>query len=302
MTRVSAIICTRGRPDLIGKAVASVLANDHDSFDVVVLDQSEDDATKAALSALTVDDRLNYVHLDRAGLSHAYNAGIAMTSGPLLAFTDDDCIAPTEWLTSVESAFERNPDVDMLYGQTIGAPELADAPGSLPAVLISHEEKLGVGFGFRIYGMGANFALRRELVERIGGFDEVLGGGGPLRSSQDFDFQFRAYRAGAICLLTPEVWVHHYGIRDGEAWTATQTAYGIGDGAFYLKHIRCRDLLALRLLMMRLGRLLLRAALNPIRQRPSQWSYTRGYFTGMKRSLSFRIDPERRLYRLSGGG
>ena len=42
-----------------------------------------------------------------------------------------------------------------------------------------------------IYGMGANFAARRGLMERVGGFDEILGGGGPLKSSQDFDLQYR---------------------------------------------------------------------------------------------------------------
>jgi glycosyltransferase involved in cell wall biosynthesis len=296
MTRISAIICTRNRPDLIGNAVSSVLANEHDSFELLVIDQSSDDSTANVLQPLMADARLNYVHIERVGLSLAYNHGISLAKSPLLAFTDDDCIAPPEWLATIEHEFTSHSDAEMLYGQTLAAPDLRDAPGVLPSLAISAEEKLGKGYGFRIYGMGANFALRRALVDRIGGFDEALGGGGPLRSSQDFDFQFRVYRAGGICLLSPKVWVHHYGIRDVASWPATQVAYGVGDGAFYFKHIRCGDPLALWLLFKRLSRLALSQLANPVRRKPSNWPYLRAYLTGIARSLRFPVDRKTRLY------
>jgi glycosyltransferase involved in cell wall biosynthesis len=291
------VICTKGRAEDIGDAVGSVLANDHDSFELLVIDQSADDSTQRALAEFEEDDRLRYFHIDRVGLSHAYNVGISLSRAPLIAFTDDDCIAPLDWLEAVESAFQRHPDVDMLYGQTLVPPELKSAAGVLPSVTIAREEKLGKETSFRIFGMGANFAIRRSLDARVGGFDEALGGGGPLKSSQDFDYQFRAYRAGATCLLAPTVWVHHYGIREGAAWVATEVAYGIGDGAFYLKHVRCGDLLALRLLAFRFGRLVL-GHVRHLRRRPSHWAYVRSYLTGMRRSFHYSIDRKRRLYEL----
>jgi len=300
MTRLSTVMCTRGRPDLIGGAVRSVLRNQHDSFDLVVIDQSEDESTRNALLEFFQDDRLTYVHLDRIGLSHAYNHGISLTKAPLLAFTDDDCIAPPGWLTAIEDAFERHPDVDMLYGQTVAAEELRSAPGVLPSLMIHAEEKLGEKRGFRLCGMGANFALRRTLVDKIGGFDEVLGGGGLLKSSQDFDYQFRAYRAHAVCLLTPQVWVDHYGIREGAAWDSTMVAYGVGDGAFLTKHVRCGDILALRILIARVGRRILAELANPVRRRPTQRPYIRGYLAGIKNSFKFKVDRKRRLYELQG--
>lgn len=300
MSRVSAIICTRGRPDMIAGAVDSVLRNEHDSFELIVVDQSADKSTESALAELLQDSRLRYFHTHRVGLSYAYNLGIKLAVAPLLAFTDDDCIAPPQWLAAVERAFERHPDVEMLYGQTRAAQALEGAPGILPSLLIQSEEKLGQGVGFRIYGMGADFALRRSLVERIGGFDEALGGGGALKSSQDFDYQFRAYRAGAVCLLTPDVWVDHYGIRAGEAWASTMLSYGVGDGAFLLKHVRCGDMLALRILIARFGRRFLAEFANPLRGRPSQWPYVWGCLKGMRDSFRFKIDRKRRLYELTG--
>lgn len=298
--QLSTVICTINRPELIGAAVESVLANDHPSFDLMVVDQSMDAATETVLEKFGSDKRFRYVRIERVGLSAAYNTGIEMTRAPLLAFTDDDCVAPTHWLSSIAAAFDRNPDVELLYGQTLIPPELKDAPGVVPSVFIPQERKLGRGHGFKVGAMGANFAMKRTLVDSIGGFDEALGGGGPLRSSQDFDFMYRTHRGGAVCLLCPDVWVHHYGIRAPQEWRDTLKAYGIGDGAFYLKHVRCGDFMALRLLLTRMARLAGRELRNTIRRRPVQWTYLRSYFTGMRLSLRYRVDRERRLYRLAG--
>ena len=110
-----------------------------------------------------------------------------------------------------------------------------------PLLRIDKPERLDRANGFRVFGMGANFAARRSLFERAGTFDEVLGGGGPLKSSQDFDLAYRAYRRDAPILLRPEVIVRHDGRREREDWPALLRAYGFGDGAFYSKHVRCGD-------------------------------------------------------------
>src|SRR5689334_4368079 len=97
---VSAVICTRNRPDKIGQAVASVLASDYGRFDLTVIDQSTSDATQRVLDDVAQrDSRLRYLHVDQAGLSKAYNTAIGRTTGEILAFTDDDCIVPADWIS-----------------------------------------------------------------------------------------------------------------------------------------------------------------------------------------------------------
>ena len=144
--------------------------------------------------------------------------------------------------------------------------------------------------------MGANFGARRRLFERIGGFDEILGGGGPLKSSQDFDLQYRAYLAGATVLLRPEVQVDHYGVRTHAQWPATLRAYGFGDGAFYSKHIRCGDLYALSLFVRALRvRARARGAVNGIRRKPSLSAVHRlGASTACARELALSASTARR--------
>lgn len=299
MTTVSVVIPTRGRPDLIGQSVRAVLANDHPEFEVIVVDQSDDDRTGEVVRALAAaDPRLRYVHTLPPGLSRAYNVGARLASAEVLAFTDDDCVAAPGWIGAIATAFSAEPDADMLYG-TVALPEsLRGHSGEVPVLPIARPERIARGGSFRVYGMGANFALRRGFLERIGGFDEVMGGGGPLRSSQDFDLQYRAFLAGAVVLLRPEVVVDHYGLRTAAEWPKTLRAYGVGDAAFYLKHVRCGDVRAARLLVARLARVgarQVRHLLDP--SRPSQSTYLLAYVEGARESLRYSVDRAKRLYR-----
>jgi glycosyltransferase involved in cell wall biosynthesis len=300
---VSAVICTRNRPDKIGQAVASVLANEYPNFELTVIDQSTTDATEVALrDLLDADPRLHYIHSDEPGLSRAYNNGIGRTTGEIIAFTDDDCVVPSDWISTIAAAFESEPDGDLLYGQVV--PLHLDAESGLtPSLPITEPTRLSRKDGFRVFGMGANFAARRRLFTRVGGFDEILGGGGPLKSSQDYDLAYRTYRAGSVILLRPDVTLRHDGRREAEDWPALLTAYGIGDGAFYAKHVRCRDPYALWLLTRRLidafGRVVVRAVR---RRRPNGGHYARGMLVGIRDSFKFGVDRQTRLYREKSKG
>ncbi len=295
--KMSAVICTRNRPDMIGRAVSSVLANDHPDFELIIIDQSTTDATRVAIEeAVGSPQNLTYVHRPKPGLSGAYNAGIACAKGELIAFTDDDCYAPVDWLTNIDKAFENAPDANLLYGQVLLPEELRGTDGVTPTLLIPETRRIGPGHGFEIFGMGANFAARSALFDMIGRFDEVLGGGGPLRSSQDFDLQYRVYRAKLVTLLASEVAVDHYGLRTTDTWPETLTAYGIGDGGFYMKHIRCRDPLAAWLLMRRLASQSARCAIKPLLRQDHSSAYLTGVVRGMRQSFKYDVDRPNRCY------
>lgn len=294
---VSVVMCTRNRPDTIGAAVASVLACDYPSFDLTVVDQSTSDATEEILRPIVASDpRLRYMRVAEPGLSRAYNTGIRATRGEVLAFTDDDCIVPADWLAAIVRAFASDAGADLLYGQVL-PPRDEQSGGATPALYISRPRRLSRQDGFKVFGMGANFAARRRLFETIGQFDEVLGGGGPLRSSQDFDLAYRAYHGGVAILLRPEVAVVHYGRRTRDEWPATQRAYGIGDGAFYFKHVRCHDPYALWLLSSHLVRRVVREVPKQLlRRAPIDLTYERFILVGIWQSLRFDVDRHRRIY------
>jgi glycosyltransferase involved in cell wall biosynthesis len=296
---VSAIICTRNRHQSVGAAIASVLANDYPQFDLTIIDQSDDRQTEAIVKTLDArPGQLHYVHSLTPGLSRAYNLGISETRGEILAFTDDDCVVPCDWISRIVTAFDAEPDADLLYGQVLEPEALRGHNGILPQLQIWRPERLGRRDGFRIYGMGANFAARRRLFDRIHGFDEILGGGGPLKSTQDFDLQYRAYLAGMTTILRPEVKVDHYGLRSIEQWPAQERSYGFGDGAFFSKHVRCGDVRAVAMLANWFGRRVARELLSRVgvRRRPSAANYLTSFVDGMRASLQFDVDRHDRLY------
>lgn len=305
--KISVVVCTRDRHETIGQALESIAECRYPVFDIHVMDQSTNDLTRQAVDALREKYReichIQYHHLDKAGLSRAYNIGMQRSDGELIAFTDDDCIVPADWLAQIARAFKDDAEAGLLYGQVLIPASLREetAAGNIvPALPIRRRERLSRRDGFKVFGMGANMAMRRSLLTHVQGFDEAMGGGGPLRSSQDYDFAYRTYLSGMAILLVPEVWVDHYGVRTQAQWPATLEAYGIGDGAFYGKHIRCGDARALWLL----GKTLVRSWAREVRRtaRARSWNpdiYGRNLLVGVRRGAEFEIDRQLRLYRES---
>jgi len=303
--KISVVICTRDREETIGQAVESVANCEYPVFDIHIMDQSTRTGTRECVEKLAAKFRAKvaiiYHHLDKAGLSRASNAGARASDGQVIAYTDDDVIVPADWLSNVARAFAADSKAGLLYGQVLVPDELKPRLKDgviVPSLTWEKSERLLKGsVRFKIWGMGANMAIARVLFEDVGGFDEALGGGGPLRSSQDYDFAYRTYLRGYAILLEPTVMVDHYGTRTAEQWPDTMVNYGIGDGAFYSKHIRCGDMRAFQLFC---GAYALARA-REIKHSLKIGKYHRGQYSlnmivGFRKAMPFGIDRRFRLF------
>jgi O-antigen/teichoic acid export membrane protein/GT2 family glycosyltransferase len=300
---MSVVICTRDRPGTIGRAVESVAQQQYVAHDVLVVDQSAGDETRRIVQGLMERyPHVRYMHLDECGRARACNAGIRHTRGEVIAFTDDDCEATETWVAAIAQSFADEPDAQVVYGQVLLPEELQareNVDGITPFLPIPQRRRLNRSEGFQIYGMGANVAVRRAICERLGGYDEMLGVGGPLQSSEDFDFAFRVYRSGGTILLDPASVVYHYGFRAHADWPLTLKGYGTGDGAFYAKHVRLGDAYAAWLLARRLGWSTARELKRLVRYGPraTEWIYVRSFLRGMGESFKYDVDRQWRVYR-----
>jgi len=295
---VSAVICTRNRPDKIGRAVESVLANTFPNFDLTVIDQSTSDETERIVRHIGErDTRIHYRRMNKSGVARARNLGIASTTGQYIAYTDDDCIAPTDWIEKIVKAFDDQRDGEIIYGQVLPAYPEGDGAALTPMLRIEKPERLDRVNGFRVFGMTANFAARRSMFERTGTFDEALGSGGRLKSAEDFDLAYRAYRQNAVILLRPEITIRHDGRREREDWPALLRAYGFGDAAFYLKHVRCRDpyaaWLGAKFFTYVSAKFIVKGALG---RRPAEIHYLSGFIRGVWGGLKVGVDRATLLY------
>lgn len=293
---VSVIVCTRNRAESLRPALASIV--EERPHQIIIVDQSTDESSRAVVDEFRGDADFVYKHTEKAGLSRAYNLGIESAGTELLAFTDDDCTVPAGWIRSIARAFEENPSAAMMYGQ-VKAGMMPLGPGDyIPILPFTELRRYSPSDRFEVFGMGANFAGRKSELLAVGGFDEALGGGGIFRSSQDSDMQLRLWRSGRTVLAHPGFYVDHFGARTPQQWSGTARAYGFGDGAFLIKHLRLRDGTAARLLAKKAIREVAVPFVRAVRRRSYSPQYAFGLCQGVKAGLRQPVDQVSRKYLL----
>lgn len=86
---LSVIIPTYNRPELVGKAIKSVLDQTVTDLEVIVIDGSDNDDTAKKVSSLS-DERIKYFKVENQSAAHSRNIGIKIAKGEFVAFNDDD--------------------------------------------------------------------------------------------------------------------------------------------------------------------------------------------------------------------
>jgi glycosyltransferase involved in cell wall biosynthesis len=291
---VSVVVPTRNRPAHMLECARAILAIDGFS-ELIVVDQSDDDATKTALDIIA-DRRLHYVRDHGRGVTRGRNLGIEKSRGGIVAFTDDDCRVTSEWAQQLSRVFASNPQVAVVCGRV-------QVPPHQQGWAESFHPKNGREWQGRYppmgqWGITANMAIRRSVLERTGAFDPMLGAGAPLRSGGEGDFLFRVLRAGLTVVNADEVIVNHYGFRAlGEETRKLIMGYGAGTAAGFFKHVRLGDADGVRVYFRFLGAAIRLVTGNVIRgRRPTSASFLGAFLAGTLDSLRFRIDRATRLY------
>jgi len=234
---ISVVVATRDRPEMLRACVKTLLGSKHASFEVVVVDQSR------YPSNLPEDPRIIYVHSDTHGKSAGLNAALTVASGSIIAFTDDDCTIPDDWLSKACTLFARHPDVDLAFGN-LEAVEHDPAENFVPIVSIVQfrvvsKPRLAYVRG----GAGANMIARRSLFDHIGPYDEMIGPGSRFVACEEYDIYFRTLMAGRSVAFAPELVITHWGTRsysDGSGRRLLR-GYAYGEGAVIGKHLRLRE-------------------------------------------------------------
>jgi glycosyltransferase involved in cell wall biosynthesis len=230
---VSVVIATRDRPLAAARAVASVLACQHPTFEVVVVDQSANEESRHQLESLG-DERIRYFR-SQPGLSRARNLGWRQARHPLIAFTDDDCLVGPDWLSEFEAVFHSQPRVGLAFGNVL--------PGPVNGVTLTcQKDRLSLARSLwskhRVEGLGNCMAARRQVLEAAQGFDELLGLGAPLLAGEEVDLALRVLAQGHHLLHTPRVQLIHNGSHPRERLSAYVQSNLYGTGVTYAKQIK----------------------------------------------------------------
>lgn len=238
----SVVICTRNRSETINAAVASVLASTYLDFELVVVDQSTNDATARVLAPYFADSRLRYLPTLTQGSGVSRAIGISAARGDLVMMTDDDCDVPPEWIGDMVAVFARYPQVAVVFCDVMPGPH--DPAKGFITISVAKKSRLiknlwgWVAAGGTNTGLGAGMGMRRRVVEQIGNFDPVLGAGTRFFSGEDPDVAIRALLNGYYVYRTTEIAVQHHGFRTFAEGRQLMRGYMLGTAAMHAKLVK----------------------------------------------------------------
>jgi glycosyltransferase involved in cell wall biosynthesis len=223
---IAVVVCSRDRPRLLATCLDALSAQGAD--EVIVVD-SASQGTETREVAAARDTR--YVRVDEPGLARARNAALRAASADLVAFTDDDCIPQPGWARAVHARFTRSLAEGDRVGFVAGRVLAAGDGQPISVMLAAVPRRYSGGDDPSQIGHGANLAVARACWRDLGGFDELLGVGAPLRSAEDTDFMWRALRQGWVGHFDPNAAVSHAQWRGRLDALRTSYGYGVGAGA-----------------------------------------------------------------------
>jgi len=172
---ISVIVCAHNEERFIARCLHSLLAQTRLPDEIILINNASTDGTGAVAAAIP---GVRVIDEARKGLVVARERGRQEARADLLVYIDADCRAPMTWLERVAERFEEDEELIALsgnyrfydwdwWGRTLlRAYDLTLGPAT--HVLVKYILRIGVVF------YGGNFAVRRDALDRINGFDTTI--------------------------------------------------------------------------------------------------------------------------------
>jgi glycosyltransferase involved in cell wall biosynthesis len=221
--RISVIVCAHNEARYLAPCLHSLLAQSRPPDEILVVNNASTDETRAVAEQIPA---VRVVDEPRKGLVVARETGRSAATGDLLVYLDADCRAPLTWLARVERRIVRDGTLLALSGPyrfydwdwwgrlLIRGYDVTVAPAT--QLLVKHLLRLGTVF------YGGNFAVRREALDRIGGFDTSIEFHG-----EDTNLGRRLFAIGRVGLY-----------RDCYVYTSARRYVAMGKGAVFRLYVR----------------------------------------------------------------
>lgn len=186
---MTAIICTRDRPDLLSRALASVVAEIGPEDEVVVVDDGIDGEVVPPLPCIRL------LRTWGVGAAGARAVGLAAARGVFVAWCDDDDLWLPGHVNTLTTVLIEQADVDLVYGDAELEVPGSAGPPSVPYALDFEENTLA---GWNFLPISA-VMHRTHSARSAGGFD------GALSAFEDWDLWQRMVRRGCLLRRAPAV-------------------------------------------------------------------------------------------------
>jgi glucosyl-dolichyl phosphate glucuronosyltransferase len=219
---ISIVIATYNRGPMLGDCLRHLADQPfEDGDEVVVVDNGSTDDTSRVIEASRprFPVRLRHLTEARPGKTHAVATAVAASSGDILAFTDDDVTVESSWIAAIRRIM-RESNAALVGGPVV--PRWEAVPPTWLRFDSTEYGRLAAPLGLLNYGpaslelgprtvLGANMAVRRAPINKVGGFHPHLGKlRGTLLSGEDQELCQRVQAAGFKAIYHPELRVAHW--------------------------------------------------------------------------------------------
>ncbi len=242
-------ICTRERPHDLTRALRSITHVAAREHPVLVIDNCP--VTDATEQIVRAHPHVTYIREDTPGLNAARNRALREATTEIVAFSDDDATPEDGWLDALRGAFD-HPLMAAATGLTL--PLELETPAQ---EWFERSSPFGRGYFRHEFdplncspqsagqvGAGANMAVRRDVLQLVGPFDERLDAGTPTRSGGDHEMFARLLARGYRLVYEPAAVSWHRHRRTWPELRDTLAGYGTGVYAMWTGRVIERGELA----------------------------------------------------------
>lgn len=222
MTDVSVVLRTKNSEARVEDSLASIFRQTYKDYEVLVVDHGSIDRTLQIVQKYPV----RTIH-DRPG-TNPCNTGIQESTGRILAFIDDDCIAPPEWLAVIINDFD---DEEVAV---VGGPEVAPRSSNFWQRCFEAIRRMESRFFWRWGSVEqistCNAAYRKDVLVDVGGFSDYLS------YCEETELNWRLSKKGWKILFDRQLTVLHNRRSSLRKFFSQQFAAGRGNGRLIRMH------------------------------------------------------------------
>jgi len=203
----SIIVPVFNRPDELNELLASLSAQHYRNFEVVVVEDGSTVKSEEVVQQFRNSLKLVYLDLPHCGPSIARNHGMQASAGDYLLFIDSDCIAPDNYLSTINQYLEKSP-LDLFGGPDKASEDFSPVQKAISYAMTSFLTTGGIRGGKkqvdRFHPRSFNMGISRKAYENIGGFPVT-----EMHPGEDMVFTIEIIKRGFKSGLIPDARVFH---------------------------------------------------------------------------------------------
>ncbi len=224
--RVSVVVCSYNGSKTLAGCLSSLEKLNYPDYEVVLVDDGSKDSVPEIAARFPW---VRYHRQSNRGLSVARNVGMELATGEIIAYTDDDCFADTDWLYYLVAKLLET------GASGVGGPNLLPTNDGPVAACVSASPgtpaHILVDDNIAEHVPGCNMAFWTERLRALGGFDPVY-----TKAGDDVDLCWRLQDEGDNIVFAPAAMVWHHRRATVDAYLKQQRGYGQAEGLLKRKH------------------------------------------------------------------